>query len=94
MINIDIYIEKLDILKDYIFAGIDNTGTMVWIDLSALPVAFDLDKWIEIYQQTGYLVLNKEPEYPVSKKLSFEEYYNYIIHDKIISNEQANTTHR
>lgn len=83
MIDISLYITKLDILREYMRLLIDGK-MQITIDLNALPIpALSTDQIMGIYYETGVLFYNREDAgYPVMKPTSFEEYYNWKVNQK------------
>lgn len=83
MIDVSPFHEKLNLLKEYINAGIDTTGHGVWINLDAMS-SFTPQEIIEIWESTGWLIQpTQKEESDLPRKLSFEEWLETHTHKGI-----------
>lgn len=86
MIDISHYINKLEVLKEYMGLLIDGK-LRVLIDLDTLPIpAPSPDQLLALFYQTGVLFHREEPQtYPAMKPTSFEEYFTQIPRGTIVN---------
>lgn len=75
MIDVQIYIDKLNKLREYIFIGIDSFGKGFWINIEAIP-RITADEFLRLYAEAGILFFNGNTHTPEVKKLSFNEWLN------------------
>lgn len=82
MINIAPYINKLEILKEYMDLKIDNIGKSFWIDIDSIP-HMNPDYFIQLWTETGMIFYNGNPPPEPPRKLSsnFEEFYQRRINN-------------
>jgi len=79
MIDITLYQNKLELLKEWIADRVDGKiSPPIWVNLDAMPFNLTIDQVLKIWQQTGNCFFRKQdvidhPAIPVS----FEEYYRY-----------------
>ena len=75
MIDIQPHLDKLDRLKEYMDASIDNEIKSVWIDMDALeekPMSIkEIMKW---FDSTGVMFYTPNRNEPIVKRITFEEY--------------------
>lgn len=79
-IDVQPFIDKLEVLKEYMCLKIDGIGSGIWINLDAMS-AFTPKEIFEIWQQTGWMMYTspKPSDYPEPKELTFEEFYKQKI---------------
>ncbi len=76
MINVQPYLDKLEVFKEWIEFRIFNPGSQFWINVDAIPVPNTIEQVFRIYNETGILFFHSEPlPEPIYKELSFEEYF-------------------
>lgn len=76
MINVQPYINKLEVLKEWIALKISNPTGSFWIDINAIPVKSSIEQIMRIYEQTGIIFAHSEPmPEPIYKDITFEEYF-------------------
>lgn len=74
MINVQPYIDKLEVLKEYMNLSIDRSGMRVWLRLEAMPT-LSIDQILNFFWETGVALYSKDKEVvSETKTLSFEEY--------------------
>jgi hypothetical protein len=77
MINTQPFIDKLDLLREYMYWKIDNWGVDAFtINLSALPTITP-EAMMKMWLQTGVLMCYGEPAQPSVRILNFDEWLKY-----------------
>jgi hypothetical protein len=73
-INVQPYIDKLELLKEYMNLWIITDGVpLIMINIDALP-HISTKQIMDIWNQCGVLVGRANNNYPASSKLSFDEW--------------------
>ncbi len=77
MINIQPFIDKLELLKEYMNLVIDDHRRQFKVNIGALPHLYP-DDVLKMFFETGYLYFRSDcnPE-PTLTLVSFEEFYKY-----------------
>lgn len=79
MIDITLYQQKLEYLKEWINARIDGTiSPPIWVNMNALQFNYTIEQIMKIYQQTGIVYYREKdvvenPAIPIT----FDEYCKY-----------------
>jgi len=83
MIDITPYQERLEWLKEWIHKRIDGFPTF-YIDIEAVPKINSMEKFIEIYTQTGIMFYTKNEisQHNLVMPVSFDEYCQYKQRNK------------
>lgn len=79
MIDIQPYIDKLELLKEWLFASIDSNFNTFWVDITAIPQRLDISDVLFVWQQTGMMYFKHEDYPSVVRQLSFDEWYELKI---------------
>lgn len=85
MINIQPYLQRLELCKEWLFHKIDGTlplkhdqsGTMVAINIGAVP-KMSWDEVIRTWEQTGVMFYRDDP-FENMRPVTFEEYCEFKI---------------
>jgi hypothetical protein len=74
MIDVSEHIKKLDILKEYLSIKIDDTPTLCWLNIGAMP-SYDYSPQylLSLFFETGIRLINDRVKQE-QRIISFEEY--------------------
>ena len=73
-IDVKPFIDKLEVLKEYICLKIDGKGKVWMIDIGCIPW-YNPQELIDIYFQTGVLLTSNNESFTPPQEITFEEFY-------------------
>ena len=73
MIDVQPYIDKLELLKEYMAKRIDAIGEYGWTDIGWLPI-MTASKVVQLYHETGILYWIDPKTEPMVREHSFDEW--------------------
>ena len=76
-IDIQPYLDKLDLLKEYMCLKIDGKGKVFMVNTDAIPYRMPTKELLRIWDETGLLFCTSidNDNYEPPKEITFEEFY-------------------
>lgn len=74
-IDVQVFHDKLEVLKEYLHGKIDNIGKSFWIDINSIP-HMNPEWFLQMYAETALIFHDGNPPPIGAREMTFEEFYN------------------